>query len=140
MDANTCQFSTHQPSTFKDAHPSEIFAFFFNPLLLPSQPIPFGRNKPNWTRSFQNTTVIETSLFDFHNMEITVMKICYKKQKSRTIHYSSYKNFWVESFKPDLNNELLIIDINIQISSFNKIFLFVIEKLLPKKLKLCLRN
>ena len=37
-------------------------------------------------KSFQNSMVIETGLSDFHKMCITVMKMCYSKQK--TYYYS----------------------------------------------------
>ena len=55
---------------------------------------------------------METGISDFHKMVITVLKIFYKKQKPKIIHYRNYKTFNANLFKEELNNELLNIDIN----------------------------
>ena len=36
---------------------------------------------------------METGISDFHKMVITVLKIFYKKQKPKIIHYRNYKTF-----------------------------------------------
>ena len=46
----------------------------------------------NRPKSLQNSMVIETGLSDFHNMCITVMKMCYSKQKPSIIHYHKFKD------------------------------------------------
>ena len=46
----------------------------------------------NCSRSFQDIQVIETSLSDFHKMNLTVLKMYFTKQKHETIFYTNYKN------------------------------------------------
>ena len=41
-------------------------------------------NRPKF---FQNTTVIETGLFDFHEMVVTIMKTSFRKLKPKIINY-----------------------------------------------------
>ena len=48
--------------------------------------------------SFQNTTVIETGLSDFHKMKVAVMKMHFPKMKPRLIRYLKYKNFNNDAF------------------------------------------
>ena len=93
----------------------------------------FLSNRP---RSFQNTLTIETGISDFHKMAITVMKVLYKKQKSKIIQYRSYKNFDNQVFQRELNSELLKIDLNnAELSEFTEIFLSVLGKHARKKNK-----
>ena len=47
-------------------------------------------NKPI---SFQTTTVVETGLFDFHNMIVAVMRMHFPKIKPRVIRYQKCKTF-----------------------------------------------
>ena len=61
------------------------------------------RNRP---RSFQNSTVIETGLSDFHKMCVTVMKMHYCKQKPSVINYRKFKNFSNIAFMKDLDEHL----------------------------------
>ena len=57
-------------------------------------------------------------------MGITVMKVFYKKQKSKTIPYRSYKNFDYQVFQRELNSELLKSDLNnADLSEFTETFL-----------------
>ena len=49
--------------------------------------------------SFQNSSVIETDLSDFHKMVVTVMKIPYRKTEPRVINYRDYKIFSYEGFR-----------------------------------------
>lgn len=74
MGAKTCQFFTYQPFSLKDLHASAIYPIFRSPSPYYSKPTQSERHKPNWARFFQNT-IIEADLFDFHKMEITVVKI-----------------------------------------------------------------
>ena len=64
----------------------------------------FLTNRP---KSFHGTRTLETGLSDFDKMVITILKLHYKKQKPKIIQYRKYKNFSNDSFKSDLNNELI---------------------------------
>ena len=71
---------------------------------------------------------IETGLFDFHKMTISVIKIFYKKQKPNIIRYRNYKNF---------NNELFINDVEELTSKYNEPLKFesfknIADKILEK--------
>ena len=55
---------------------------------------------------FQNTTVIETRLSDFHKMIIAVMKMHFPKIKLRVIKYRKYKTFINDPFVNNLRKEL----------------------------------
>ena len=50
---------------------------------------------------------MEKGILDFHKIVITVLKIFYKKQKPKTIHYRNYETFDANLFKGELNRELL---------------------------------
>ena len=58
----------------------------------------------NRYRSFQNTTVIESGLSDFHKMTVTVLKTFFKKAPPKVIMYRDYSNFAHINFRPDLNS------------------------------------
>ena len=47
-------------------------------------------NKP---KCFQHSCTYETSISDFHKMNITAMKVIFKKQKLKIIFYRNYNNF-----------------------------------------------
>ena len=64
----------------------------------------------NKTRSFQNTTVIETSLSDFHKLTVTIMKANFQKHPPEIVNYRKYKNFNNEMFRNDLLQELRKVD------------------------------
>ena len=69
-------------------------------------------------------------------MVVTVMKTYYKKQKAKTIRYRNYKHFHEQFLNFELNNELLKIDINnAELKEFKDIFLKVLDKHTPRKLK-----
>ena len=54
-------------------------------------------------------------------MVVTVVKFNYKKEKPKSIQYRNHKHFHEQSFKFELNNELLKIDIsNAELKEFNK--------------------
>ena len=50
--------------------------------------------------------VIETGLSDFHKICITVMKMCYSKQKPSIIHYRKFKDFNNDAFIKDFKRLL----------------------------------
>ena len=56
-------------------------------------------NKP---RSFQNTSVMETGLSDFHRLTGTVMKSKFEKQVPKVLIYRNYKSVKNENFRNDL--------------------------------------
>ena len=58
-------------------------------------------NKP---RCFQNTTVFETGLSDFHGLVLTIMKTHIPRLKPKMIRYRSYKKFDPEKFLQDVTN------------------------------------
>ena len=72
---------------------------------------------------------METEISGFHKMVITVLKIFYKKQKPKIIHYRNYKTFNVNLCKEKLNNELLNIDNNnAELVEFTNTVLSVLDK------------
>ena len=58
-------------------------------------------NKP---RCFQNTTVVETGLSDFHGLVLTLMKTHIPRLKPKVIKYRSYKKFEPEKFLRDVKD------------------------------------
>ena len=79
---------------------------------------------------------METGISDFHKMLITVLKIFYKKQKQKIIHYKNYKTFNANLFKKELNNELLSIDNNnAGLVEFINTILSILDKHAPIKRK-----
>ena len=52
--------------------------------------------------SFQNTSVIETGLSDFHKLTVTVMKMSFSKQEPKIFYYRDNKTFNDEHFRNDL--------------------------------------
>ena len=59
----------------------------------------------NVPRSFQITCVIETGLFDFHMMTLTVMRKGLKKFQPRIINHRSYRHFSNEAYRESLINK-----------------------------------
>ena len=55
--------------------------------------------------SFQYSCVIETGLFDFHKMTVTVMKTFFERLQGRVVNYRDYKYFKNERFRTDLLSE-----------------------------------
>ena len=53
----------------------------------------------NKSRSFQNTSVIETGLSDFHKLTVTVMKSKFQKQSPKILNYRNYKYFDNDLFR-----------------------------------------
>ena len=90
----------------------------------------------NSHRSFQNTNVFETGLSDFHKMTVSVLKSHFPKQKPNIVSYRSYKRFRNNSFRTELDNELLKYDLcNIEYQHFLNIFLDILNKHAPIKKK-----
>ena len=60
----------------------------------------------NRPKSFQNSTVRERGLSDFHKMPLTVMKVFYKKQRPKIVRYRNYPNFDNELFINKVKNSI----------------------------------
>ena len=60
----------------------------------------------NRPKSFQNSTVIETCLSDFHNMSLTVLKIFYEKQRPNIVKYRNYCNFDNDLFMDNVEKSM----------------------------------
>ena len=84
---------------------------------------------------------METGISDFHKMVIIVLRIFYKKQKPKIIHYRNYKTFDANLFKEELNNELLSIDnYNVDLVEFTNTVLSLLDKHPPIKRKYICAN
>ena len=66
----------------------------------------------NKLRCFQNTTVFETGLSDFHWLFLTLMKTHIPRLKPKMIRYRSYKKFDPEKFLQDVTNIDFKADVN----------------------------
>ena len=75
-------------------------------------------------------------------MVITVLKIFYKKQKPKIIHYRNYKTFNANLFKEKLNNRLCSIDNNnVKLVEFTNTVLSILDKHTPiKRRYICANN
>ena len=64
----------------------------------------------NHPKCFQGTIKMETAISDFHKLVVKVLKIFYKKEKPKIIHYRNNETFNTNLLQYKLNNELLNID------------------------------
>ena len=88
----------------------------------------------NKSRSFQNTTVIETGLSDFHKLTVTIMKANFQKHPPKIVNYRNYKNFNNEMFRNDLLQELRKVDFpNVECCDFEGKLLFTLNRHAPPK-------
>ena len=71
----------------------------------PDNPSCIDLFRTNKQRTFQCTTAIETIIFNFHKLVVTVLKTFYKKQRPKIINYRNYENFgtatFVKTYKKD---------------------------------------
>ena len=90
-------------------------------------------NKPI---SFQTTTVVETGLFDFHNMIVAVMRMHFPKIKPRVIRYQKYKTFNNDAFVTLYDKSLLskkkVLDEK-ELDAFSEICTYVFDKHAPQR-------
>ena len=63
----------------------------------------FITNSPS---SFQNTIAVTNGFSKFHKMEITVMKMSFKKHSPIERHYTDYKYFDRTKFENNVNKKL----------------------------------
>ena len=76
-------------------------------------------NKP---LSFQNSSVAETGLSDFHRMILTVTKMTFQKLKPRVINYREYKHFNNDRYRNELLYEISNSCLNFDDTGFNDFF------------------
>ena len=90
----------------------------------------------NSPRSFQDSSVFETGLSDFHKLITTVLKQYFAKPKPKIVNYRGYINFRNHKFRAELDNEILKHDINnIEYQHFLNIFIEILKKHAPMKIK-----
>ena len=92
-------------------------------------------NKP---RCFQNTTVVETGLSDFHGIVLTLMKTHIPRLKPKVIKYRSYKKFEPEKFLQDVKDIDFKEDLNDADSFYKNIssaFREIVDRHAPLKTK-----
>ena len=93
----------------------------------------------NSPKSFQNTESKPTSLLDFHNMVVSVLKSEVPKGKPKELFYRNYKNFDNSNFKAELRSEIELNQIS-DYNNFENVFLRNLEKHAPLKKKLVRAN
>ena len=79
--------------------------------------------------SFQDSSVFETGLSDFHKLTTTVLKQYFPKPKPKIVNYRDYRNFRNDEFRAELDNEILkhVIN-NIEFQHFLNIFIEFLNK------------
>ena len=89
----------------------------------------------NRPRSFQDSTVVETGLSDFHKMYVTVMKMYHCRQRPSVITYRKFKNFSNIEFIKDLEEHLMKFKHfdNIPSNLFKETVNIILEKHAPTK-------
>ena len=85
----------------------------------------------NRPRSFHRSHIIDTGLSDFHKMTATVMKIFFKIQGPRVLHYRDYKSFNTQIFWQDVFANLHEENVNINyleefLTNFKKHLIFML--------------
>ena len=63
-------------------------------------------------RHFQDSSVFETGLSDFHKIIYTVLKQYFPKPKPKIVSYRDYRNFRNDEFRAERDNKILKHDIN----------------------------
>ena len=93
-------------------------------------------NKP---RCFQNTSVVETGLSDYHGLVLTVMKTHIPRLKPKILKYRSYKNFDSDKFLQDVRNtdfKPVTNDANLSYENLSSAFQKLVEKHAPLKTRI----
>ena len=90
----------------------------------------------NRIKSFQDTTVIETGLSDFHKLTITVLKTFFRKQPPTIISYRNYKTFSQLKFRDEIDRIFSTCDIiNMSNDEFVNIFMDIFNRHAPLKFR-----
>ena len=87
----------------------------------------------NRTKSFQNSTVIETGLSDFHIISLTVMKLFLKKRGPKIVRYRNYRNFDNKLFINEVKNSVEQENQTLEFRSFKKKADNILQKHAPLK-------
>ena len=74
----------------------------------------------NFLKYFQNSSVIETGLFDFNKMVVTVMKTNFRKLEPKIINYRNYRYFSNDRFREKVTSELSKVVLENSGKGFNK--------------------
>ena len=89
----------------------------------------------NRSKSFQDTSVIETGLSDCHKLTISVLKMIFKKQPPTIISYRDYKRYSPSKFRTEIDN-VLSFDLKlIDNDTFVNLFMEIFNKHAPIKFK-----
>ena len=87
-------------------------------------------------KSFQNSTIIETGLSDFHKVIVAVLKSYFKKLKPKKLIYRDFKNFSNQQFRTELVKERNENNVGAsQFELFQTMSLELLNKLAPSKKK-----
>ena len=109
----------------------------------PANPTCIDLMLTNANRSFQNSCTIETGLFDFHKMIVTLLKIYFQKRKAKIINYRDYWNFSNEELRQQVLKDTVKTTQNDDIVSY-EYFLSICQRALdsraPKKQKYVTSN
>ena len=90
-------------------------------------------NRPH---NFQNSTVIETGLSDFHLLTITVLKTTFRKRPPKVVKYRDYKHYSYWRFQHDLNIAFAGIDLSeISNEEYFSLLMEILDKHAPLKTK-----
>ena len=89
-------------------------------------------NKP---RCFQNSTVFETGLSDFHGLVSTLMRTHIPRLKPKVIKYRSYKKFDPVRFLQDVKNTDFKADADLTYRNLSSDFRKLVDKHAPLKTK-----
>ena len=98
-------------------------------LLSPENPTCTDLILTNHPRSFQNSTVFETGLSDFHKMTVTIMEASFQRLQPRIINYRDFKRSQNNVFREELLSELLNVNIDENEEGFSN-FLDICKKIL----------
>ena len=91
-------------------------------------------------KSFQNSTIMETGLSDFHKLTVAVLKSYFKKLKPKELIYRDFKNFSNQEFRTEHVKELNENNVGAsQFELFQTVSLGLLNKLASSKKK-TLRN
>ena len=82
----------------------------------------------NSPRSFQNSSVFETGLSDFHKLTITVLKQYFPKLKPKVVNSRDSQNFQNNEFRDELDNEMSKHDLDNMKQHFLNIFIEILNK------------
>ena len=84
-------------------------------------------------KQFMSSALIKTGASDFQKMVVTVLKSYFRKREAKIIKYGSNKNFYNDSFRQELLEELN--KSFLDLAKFNACVLEVLNKKVPIKKK-----